>query len=262
MAVQDQVIGRSLQGESLMKRQGNEKTGLRAMRRTLWLSGLTILLCASMLAGTSFAWFSDTLSSPGNRIEAGTFAISASIAQAKSEAGAAGPYAVCIDGRESRFDFDEFVPLQNASPLSWTGPAEPGWAGAVLLTVKNEGTLPVKIALALQNKVGELESALWYSLKPLSEVQAPADGQQCAVVQQNPVSQLKATETGSGVYLLTMDGTQPEDDPSVKLPAGETQQYILTFGMYSSAGQSSAGKAFATGFTVLVSQDPDGLGLS
>ncbi|MBR2977294.1 MAG: SipW-dependent-type signal peptide-containing protein, partial [Oscillospiraceae bacterium] len=41
-------------------------------RRALHTSLLSLLLCVSMLLGTTFAWFTDSVASTGNIIKSGT----------------------------------------------------------------------------------------------------------------------------------------------------------------------------------------------
>lgn len=50
--------------------------GKHTNRNSLWASGLSLVLCLAMLIGTTFAWFSDTVSNKGNRIQAGNLAVS------------------------------------------------------------------------------------------------------------------------------------------------------------------------------------------
>ena len=47
-------------------------TNSRSTKSALFTSVVAILLCCTMLLGTTFAWFTDTATSSGNRIQAGT----------------------------------------------------------------------------------------------------------------------------------------------------------------------------------------------
>ena len=44
----------------------------KGIKGAIAASALSAVLCAGMLAGTTFAWFTDTVSSNGNRIMAAT----------------------------------------------------------------------------------------------------------------------------------------------------------------------------------------------
>ena len=50
-------------------------TKTKSTKRALLLSALSLLMCASMLIGSTFAWFTDEVSSAGNTIQAGTLQI-------------------------------------------------------------------------------------------------------------------------------------------------------------------------------------------
>lgn len=47
----------------------------KATKRALIASALSLFLCTTMLIGTTFAWFTDTVTSSGNVIKSGTFAV-------------------------------------------------------------------------------------------------------------------------------------------------------------------------------------------
>ena len=47
-------------------------TGLKATKRALISSVIALFLCFSMLLGTTFAWFTDSVTSSGNIIQSGT----------------------------------------------------------------------------------------------------------------------------------------------------------------------------------------------
>ena len=44
----------------------------RVTKRAILASLLSVAVCTSMLIGTSYAWFTDSASSTGNKIKAGT----------------------------------------------------------------------------------------------------------------------------------------------------------------------------------------------
>ena len=50
-------------------------TNSKTTRRALVLSVLSLLLCCSMLVGTTFAWFTDSVTSGKNKIVAGNLDI-------------------------------------------------------------------------------------------------------------------------------------------------------------------------------------------
>lgn len=44
----------------------------KTTKRSLLVSGLAVFMCIAMLAGTTFAWFTDSVVNKGNRIQSGT----------------------------------------------------------------------------------------------------------------------------------------------------------------------------------------------
>lgn len=44
---------------------------MKTTKKSLWLSAVSIMLCAVMLLGTTFAWFTDNVTNKGNVIQAG-----------------------------------------------------------------------------------------------------------------------------------------------------------------------------------------------
>ena len=50
-------------------------TKQKSTKRALLMSALALLMCVSMLIGSTFAWFTDSVTSAGNKIQAGTLDI-------------------------------------------------------------------------------------------------------------------------------------------------------------------------------------------
>lgn len=44
---------------------------MKATKKSLWLSAVSMMLCVVMLLGTTFAWFTDSVTNTGNVIQAG-----------------------------------------------------------------------------------------------------------------------------------------------------------------------------------------------
>ena len=58
-------------------------TSSNSTKRALITSALAILMCAAMLIGTTFAWFTDTASTGVNKIQAGNLDITVEYAKEK-----------------------------------------------------------------------------------------------------------------------------------------------------------------------------------
>lgn len=96
----------------------NKKT----TRRALFSSLLSLLLCCSMLLGTTFAWFTDSVTSENNIIKSGNLDIEVQYT---------------LDGK----NWDD---LDGAKDLFQKGLWEPGHTEVVALKIKNAGTLALK----------------------------------------------------------------------------------------------------------------------
>ena len=103
-------------------------TNRKTTRRALVLSLLSLLLCCSMLVGTTFAWFTDSVTSGNNQIVAGNLDVELYNAIGKDESKKVS---------ESTKLFDEIT--------LW----EPGVVAYENLTVANVGTLALKYQLSV-----------------------------------------------------------------------------------------------------------------
>ena len=96
-----------------------------SLKKSLIASALSLTLSASMLVGTTFAWFTDSVTNAGNKIQAGTLKI--------------GLYEV--DGATE-------TKIENTSdPIFSYERWEPGYKAATVLKVQNNGTLALKFRL-------------------------------------------------------------------------------------------------------------------
>ena len=100
----------------------------KSTKRALLMSALSLLLCLSMLVGTTFAWFTDSVTSGINTIAAGNLDVELYHSDKKVTNEK-------VDATTKLFD----------DILLW----EPGVAGWENLTVKNEGTLQLKYQLSI-----------------------------------------------------------------------------------------------------------------
>lgn len=110
-------------------------------KRALLLSALSLLLCASMLVGSTFAWFTDSVVSGNNIIKAGTLDIVLEYWDGDSWEDAEGkiiPF-VATDGREQ-------------SQILW----EPGCTYKMApFRIRNEGNLCTKFIIKLNGVTGD-----------------------------------------------------------------------------------------------------------
>ena len=102
----------------------------KSTKRALITSALAILMCAAMLIGTTFAWFTDTASTAVNKIQAGNLDIELEYSK----------------------DFTEWIKVNDTTKLFEESALwEPGRTEVVYLRVKNAGNLALKYTLGIYN---------------------------------------------------------------------------------------------------------------
>ena len=129
------------------------QTRKKSARRGLLVSATSLLLCVAMLVGTTFAWFTDSVSSGTNKIQAGNLDIEVK----HTNANVSTP--VTIQGDTKLFC------NKDGNAMQW----EPGAVSYETFTVSNEGTLALKYNLKLNitdyNAVSETTNTLKDVLK-------------------------------------------------------------------------------------------------
>ena len=107
-------------------------TNNKLTKRTLLSSVLSIVLCVSMLLGTTYAWFTDSVTSGSNVIQSGNLDLEV----------------------QYTLDGENWANLDGATNLFQTGLWEPGHTEVVVLKISNEGSLALKYG-ATMNLVAE-----------------------------------------------------------------------------------------------------------
>jgi len=122
-------------------------TNRKATKRALLMSFLSILLCASMLIGTTYAWFTDSVTSAGNIIKSGTLDVEMYWADGTK----AVPADDSADWKDASagaiFNYDKW---------------EPGYTEVRHIKIANEGTLALKYQLniAANGEVSDLADVI------------------------------------------------------------------------------------------------------
>ncbi len=107
-------------------------TKTKTTKRALFASVLSLLLCVSMLIGSTFAWFTDTATTGVNKIQAGNLDVDLY-------------YGTVADGAISYTEIvDNTTKLFNEEAL-W----EPGYTEVAYLKIENVGTLALKALFAV-----------------------------------------------------------------------------------------------------------------
>lgn len=106
-------------------------------KKALLAGGVSLLACTALLAGTTFAWFTDSVSNTGNKIQAGKLAINA-FAYDLAADGADGFTIEGVNGGDPfKFETDAQDLKVDASPIIDDTLFEPGKSNAKLLRVEN-----------------------------------------------------------------------------------------------------------------------------
>ena len=108
-------------------------TNLKTTKRALFTSVIALLLCFTMLLGTTFAWFTDSVTSDGNIIKSGTLKVNLEWASGKED-----PSSVTWTNVE-----------EDDTPIFKNTLWEPGYTEARHIKISNVGTLALKYQLAI-----------------------------------------------------------------------------------------------------------------
>ena len=201
-------------------------TKQKSTKRALLMSALALLMCVSMLIGSTFAWFTDSVTSSGNKIKAGTLDI-----QLLMDADVDGTYDDISDSTSPIFGESSIAQNNNAATL-W----EPGKTQVAYLAIKNNGQLALKytVGLDVQNVSKDLYEVMEYAIVP------DADANH------------KVTSWTSGNSVEV--GTQSVSG-DVSLPVGATHYFALVIHMDEEAGNEYQGGEVNFDLTVLATQD-------
>lgn len=118
-------------------------TNTKTTKRALLSSVMALFLCFAMLLGTTYAWFTDEVTSTGNKIQAGTLKIDLCVMDET------GGYISVKESQAPIFDYD-----------LW----EPGYISVANVMVENKGTLALQYGMNIVtnglNDVAEDEAML------------------------------------------------------------------------------------------------------
>ena len=203
----------------------------KGIKGAIAASALSAVLCAGMLAGTTFAWFTDTVSSSGNRIMAGNLDITATVAEQTAD-GAEVSYEV---GGET-YGFGAAAELTGQAIINEEG-WQPGDRNAKLLTVSNaEANLAAVIKLDFVITDNGLTDALWFDFVRVEE------GAVTGTLTERPMDTLETFAA----------------DLEFTLEAGDDISFILFYGMKEDAGNTYQGESFGVDAYILARQAAEG----
>lgn len=132
-------------------------TKTKSTKRALLMSTLSLLMCVSMLIGSTFAWFTDSVTSGTNKIQAGNLKIDLELLDKEK-----GWTSIKKD-QTAIFDYDRW---------------EPGYTDVKILKIENEGTLALKwyAKFVSTYQLSELANVIDVYVKPsATELAYPTD---------------------------------------------------------------------------------------
>ncbi|MBQ7365431.1 MAG: hypothetical protein IJW46_07515 [Clostridia bacterium] len=189
-------------------------------KRALCASFVAMLLCFSMLLGTTYAWFTDSVTSANNVIQSGTLNVEMYWAKGTEDP----TTATWEDASETAiFNYD-----------NW----EPGYVEVRHIKIANEGTLALKYQLRIiaNGEVSDLTDVIdVYYVDPAKQITDPVD--LTADMKLGTLSEVLSNfdATGGG-----------------KLAANTVDMVTLALKMQDTAGNAYQGKSIGTDFSVLL----------
>lgn len=196
-------------------------TKQKSTKRALLLSALSLLMCVSMLIGSTFAWFTDSVTSSGNIIKSGTLDVTMEWAD--------GTKAVPADDSSDWTDASKGAIFKSEL---W----EPGYTEVRHIKIANEGTLALKYQLNIiaNGEVSKLADVIdVYYVDPAVQV---AD--RTALTNDNKLGTL--TEVLANISTTA----------SGNLKAGEKDTITLALKMQESAGNEYQNLAIGSDFSI------------
>ena len=202
-------------------------TKTKTTKRALLMSALSLIICVSMLIGSTFAWFTDSVTSAGNKIVAGTLDVDLYLWNAADNS--------TEITNESDPIFGVAGLAQNSANTLW----EPGKTQVVYLSIKNNGNLDLKYKVAL-NVVNPDGGKDLYKVMKYDIIEDATYGS---------VSAWNATDAKSVVV-----GTNATQANDVELKAGSEHYFALAVHMDEMAGNEYQGGQVNFDLTVLATQ--------
>lgn len=199
-------------------------TKTRSTKRALLMSALALLMCVSMLIGSTFAWFTDSVTSAGNKIQSGTLKLDLELYDTENKT-----WNSIKESKAPIFDYD-----------LW----EPGYTEVQLLKVENEGTLALKwmAKFVCMEELTDLAKVIDVYVRPYGVVDASAvtfpadrnlDGYEKVGTVAEFVNTIETTTTGN-------------------LEAGEAAYLGIALKMQESAGNEYQGMDLGAPFDIQI----------
>ncbi len=204
-------------------------TNFVTTKRALLTSVLSLTLCFAMLLGTTFAWFTDTVTSSGNVIQTGDLDVK--LYQHTSET----TKVEITDDSDPIFGTKTGVAGSDTADTLW----EPGKTQTVYFSIENAGSLALsyKVAIEVTNITKNLNKVLSYIITPDAEY---------GEVAKTNLDWATGSRVNSGLNYATADG--------VDLIADATHYFALSVHMDEEAGDEYQDANITFNIKVIASQ--------
>ena len=194
-------------------------TKTRSTKRALASSLLALFLCVAMLLGTTYAWFTDSAVSKGNKITAGTLDVELYQWTSATEATA------ISESNNPVFDAD----------ILW----EPGYTSVVYLSIKNNGSLALKYKVAI-----EVTKVSTHNLADVMEYDVTPDAKFGEV----------SSWDGNGTKIENAPGVNETNYQDIMLLPGEEHFFALSVHMLEEATNEYMAETIEFDIRVLAGQ--------
>lgn len=215
---------------------------MKAAKRSILICVLTLILSVSLLAGVTFAWFTDSITNSGNTIQSGELAIDATAYDRVDAAETDGLTVTISEGNvaSGTYYFEaEGASLRNGDPVITEENWQPGDMNAKLFTVSNEGSIDAVVSLDFFVS-GDLAEAMWYDFIAVD----PADGSLLGeFLQRNDLNTISDLADSYGEVTL-----KPEEQVT----------FLFVYGLPTSATNEAMNKAVNVNVVVSAKQNVEG----
>lgn len=215
---------------------------MKAAKRSILICVLTLILSVSLLAGVTFAWFTDSITNSGNTIQSGELAIDAT-AYDRVDTPETDGLTVTIDGENvasGTYYFEtEGASLRNGDPVITEENWQPGDMNAKLFTVSNEGSIDAVVSLDFFVS-GDLAEAMWYDFIAVDPANGTILGE---FLQRNDLNTISDLADSYGEVTL-----EPEEQVT----------FLFVYGLPTSATNEAMNKAVNVNVVVSAKQNVEG----
>ena len=206
-------------------------TNAKLTRRALLSSVLALVLCFTMLLGTTFAWFTDEAVSSGNKIIAGNLDVQLLLKDSD------GNYHNIGDEKNPIFGGENSLAQDDNADTVW----EPGKTQVAYLAIANAGNLDLKYRVVLEanNETKNLCNVMKYTITPDA---------QSGITEWNS-NDAKSVKVGAQIVSVNEEG-----GTDLTLKKGETHYFALSIHMDENANNDYQGGKVEFDIKVLATQ--------